>query len=339
VTGLDLPRVTMRPSTRVAVGERVFALGAPRGLELSLSDGLVAALRRDKENGPARIQTTAPVSHGSSGGGLFDGHGQLIGIITFSAVDGQNLNFAHPTEWIEELTGGRAATASAATTHKWSVSTRPDSLRCELDTEATWALFSSGAEIVESSTVKALWAFYHMSGQTPQSVPQEGGGYPVEDMVLHDMNRAAEFVSFVPANQPKPERVVYFTVDDDDKFRVTILQPFDFHGQLRVRSESGTCRAWQAPVQVVAEVVGKPANDQARCERGEVASCVSLAAATETKDRVSALKWFMKGCESADVKSAKAGADSCERAARLCDQLGFKNRALELRTRQKKLLE
>ena len=49
------------------------------------------------------LQTTAPVSPGSSGGGLFDAQARLIGIMTFTATGGQNLNFAHPTEWIEAL--------------------------------------------------------------------------------------------------------------------------------------------------------------------------------------------------------------------------------------------
>lgn len=335
VAGLDLPRVSLRGSVHVAVGERVFVLGAPRGLELTLSDGLVSALRREKENGPARIQTTAPVSPGSSGGGLFDNHGQLIGIITFSA-EGQNLNFAHPTEWIEELSGQRAgAKAAAPHPHKYSVATRPDWLRCSLDTEATWALFSGGAEILESKTVKAGWDFYRLDSQTPQSVPQAGGGFPTEDLVLHDLNRTAEYVSFVPANERDPERLVYFSVDDDDKFRVLILAPFDFHGQLRVRSESGTCKDPRATPQITVMLAPpKGVTPEERCQTGELGSCVTLANNSEPHDRVDALKWLMKGCEGA---SQKDGAPVCERAAKLCDGMGYATRAAELRTRGKSL--
>jgi hypothetical protein len=336
VAGLDLPRVSLRASAHVAVGERVFVLGAPRGLELTLSDGLVSALRREKDNGPARIQTTAPVSPGSSGGGLFDNHGQLIGIITFSA-EGQNLNFAHPTEWIEELTGQRGTKALAERPHKYNVSIRPERLRCALDTEATWALFSGGAEIVESRSVTAGWDFYRLDSQTPQSVPQWGGGFPTEELVLHDLNRAAEFVSFVPANEPKPDRIVYFTVDDEDRFRVTILAPFDFHGQLRVRAESGPCKTPQMSPQIsVMLAPPKGATPEQRCNTGEVGSCVTLANLAEPHDRVSALKWLMKGCEGA---TQKEGVPVCERAAKLCDGLGFSNRAAELRTRGKDLAE
>jgi hypothetical protein len=78
--------------TPTAVGDRVYAIGAPRGLELTMSDGLISAIR------PGLIQTTAPISPGSSGGGLFDQHGRLIGITTSSLREGQNLNFAVPID-------------------------------------------------------------------------------------------------------------------------------------------------------------------------------------------------------------------------------------------------
>jgi Flp pilus assembly protein TadD len=92
----------VRTSATLAVGERVFALGAPEGLELTMSEGLVSGLR-DYENGHL-IQTSAPISPGSSGGGLFDAQGRLVGITTFFLKEGQNLNFALPGEWLQALT-------------------------------------------------------------------------------------------------------------------------------------------------------------------------------------------------------------------------------------------
>lgn len=93
--------VAMRASSSLVVGERVYAIGAPEGLELTLSEGVVSGLR--DFGGGRVIQTSAPISPGSSGGGLFDAQGQLIGITTFSMKEGQNLNFALPTEWVEAL--------------------------------------------------------------------------------------------------------------------------------------------------------------------------------------------------------------------------------------------
>jgi peptidoglycan hydrolase-like protein with peptidoglycan-binding domain len=92
-----LPKwVRVRPYADVKVGERVFTIGAPRGLELSLTEGIVSSKRTLDD--VRLIQTSAPISPGSSGGGLFDAHGHLIGITTFMLKDAQNLNFAIAAE-------------------------------------------------------------------------------------------------------------------------------------------------------------------------------------------------------------------------------------------------
>ena len=90
-----------RSSSSLAVGERVYAIGAPEGLELTLSEGVISGLR--ESGGGCVIQTSAAISPGSSVGGLSDTEGRLIGITTFSLKEGQNLNFALPTEWVQTL--------------------------------------------------------------------------------------------------------------------------------------------------------------------------------------------------------------------------------------------
>ena len=90
-------------SSRLKVGEPVYAVGAPRGLELSLSDGIVSQLR----GGTLQIiQTTAAISPGSSGGGLFDAEGRLVGFTTLKIKGAQALNFAIPVEWASEISAG-----------------------------------------------------------------------------------------------------------------------------------------------------------------------------------------------------------------------------------------
>ncbi len=85
----------------VRVGAAVFAVGAPKGLELTLSNGIVSQLRDDGQT--QFIQTTAAISPGSSGGGLFDSQGRLLGLTTFMWKDGQSLNFAVPAGYIASL--------------------------------------------------------------------------------------------------------------------------------------------------------------------------------------------------------------------------------------------
>lgn len=100
------------------VGSRVYAVGAPQGLELTLSEGIVSGLR--EVPGGRFIQTTAPISPGSSGGGLFDENGALVGLTTFYVSEGQNLNFALPVEWLRELpTRHKAQTPAEDSTVRW----------------------------------------------------------------------------------------------------------------------------------------------------------------------------------------------------------------------------
>lgn len=99
-TGISAKPATLGQAANLRVGERVYAIGAPKGLELSLSEGIVSQLRGGP---PPIIQTTVAISAGSSGGGLFNAEGELVGITTGFLEDSQNLNFALPVEWVDEL--------------------------------------------------------------------------------------------------------------------------------------------------------------------------------------------------------------------------------------------
>ncbi len=109
---LDLEPVSIRSSSALETGESVYAIGAPEGLELTFSQGVISALR--ETGGVHMVQTSAPTSPGSSGGGLFDAEGNLVGITTFQLRQGQSLNFAMPGEWISDLVAHSNNTAGAA---------------------------------------------------------------------------------------------------------------------------------------------------------------------------------------------------------------------------------
>ena len=98
VDGLWGIAATVRRYDTLEVGEDVYGLGAPRGLDLSLSDGLVSQLR--EVDGQRVIQTNAAISPGSSGGGLFDGEGNLIGILASKISDKstEGIGFAIPAD-------------------------------------------------------------------------------------------------------------------------------------------------------------------------------------------------------------------------------------------------
>lgn len=101
VTGLAANPVNIGSVSTLRTGQKVYAIGAPHGLELTISDGIVSSLRETPTG--TYIQTTAPISPGSSGGGLFSAAGQLVGVVTFQHRFGQNLNFAVPADWIGEM--------------------------------------------------------------------------------------------------------------------------------------------------------------------------------------------------------------------------------------------
>lgn len=140
---LTVPNLPIQPIERsstqqLRVGQRVFAIGAPLGLDLTLSEGLISSLRFLE--GAQYIQTSAAISHGSSGGGLFDDNGRLVGVTTFYLKDSQSLNFALPVDWIAELpmrANGEVLPPLAKESNSTSLNTAPPSLS-SLDISNEW---------------------------------------------------------------------------------------------------------------------------------------------------------------------------------------------------------
>ncbi len=98
--------IRLGSANSMSIGEEVYALGAPHGLELSLSRGIVSQLWKEAgdESAP-EIQTDVAISGGSSGGALLDSTGKLVGITTYKYTedDAEGLTFALPVEWVLEL--------------------------------------------------------------------------------------------------------------------------------------------------------------------------------------------------------------------------------------------
>jgi tetratricopeptide (TPR) repeat protein len=170
VPGLKAPSVKLGSTKGLKVGDRVYAIGAPKGLELTLSEGIVSSLRPIA--GGQYIQTTAAISPGSSGGGLFDRDGRLLGLVSFYMAEGQNLNFALPVEWIVELPKRQMATTTKTekTTVDWL------NRAIALDEKEDWAglekhaLAWSKAEPKNSLAWFSLSIAYRQNGQTTKAI-------------------------------------------------------------------------------------------------------------------------------------------------------------------------
>ena len=100
------------------VGEEIAAIGNPKGLEGTLSKRIISGLREDEDD--VVYQITAPISPGSSGGPILDEHGNVLGVSTFYVSGGQNLNFAVPAGYVQNLLDSPKTAALSETTGKKS---------------------------------------------------------------------------------------------------------------------------------------------------------------------------------------------------------------------------
>lgn len=94
----------------VVRGQKVVAIGSPLGLMNTFSEGIISGFRKSKKCD--FIQTTAPMSPGSSGGALLNMYGELIGIASAGFVEGQNINLAVPSKYILDMLGEKSTLIS-----------------------------------------------------------------------------------------------------------------------------------------------------------------------------------------------------------------------------------
>lgn len=104
VDGMGAAPARLRQGPAPRVGEPVFAVGNPLGFGLAVSAGLVAAAEQTQPY--PYLVSTAPQSPGSSGGGLFDREGRLVGVTRAILGTGQNLNMAMSAAGVAALLAG-----------------------------------------------------------------------------------------------------------------------------------------------------------------------------------------------------------------------------------------
>ena len=102
VSASGVQPLPLSDSDTVEIGDTVYVAGNPKGyFEGTFSDGIISAIRGDSTS--KRLQMTAPVSSGSSGGPVLNSSGEVIGVSFATFRGGQNLNFAMPSNYLKEL--------------------------------------------------------------------------------------------------------------------------------------------------------------------------------------------------------------------------------------------
>ena len=98
--------VILGDSDGLAVGEPVFAIGSPLGLERTVTQGIISTKTREFE-GELYLQTTAQINPGNSGGPLFNMRGEVVGVTNMKITFGEGLGFAIPVEIVKYVLNHR----------------------------------------------------------------------------------------------------------------------------------------------------------------------------------------------------------------------------------------
>ncbi|MGH9473658.1 MAG: S1C family serine protease [Terriglobales bacterium] len=198
VQGTGLRTLDLGNSGDVQVGEEVVAIGNPLSLESTVSSGIISGLREDPSLGGRLLQITAPISHGSSGGPLFDLHGRVIGITTAYLSGGESLNFAIPIDDLKPLL--RRVSAQAAPLPGGASQVEPASRRMGVPRETA----AGGCAILGAEHTAEFCAGYTsgrtaglIDGASAASTPLRPSGKPslyVDATVSDDDSVGATFV-------------------------------------------------------------------------------------------------------------------------------------------------
>jgi len=110
IDGREFVPAPLERDERLEIGQPVFAIGNPLGLERTLTQGVISTPRRSM-GGRTYIQTDTPINPGNSGGPLFNTRGEVIGITNMKLMFGENMGFAIPARYVKDFLRNREAFA------------------------------------------------------------------------------------------------------------------------------------------------------------------------------------------------------------------------------------
>jgi|TARA_B110000967_G_C18831445_1_gene534322 hypothetical protein len=187
---LSVPTLTAQPLAisnieKPEIGEKIYAIGSPKGLSGTISEGIVSGIR-SLEN-KSLIQITAPISPGSSGGPVINNKGEVIGVAVGTLTSGQNLNFAIPVNLLNDLIN--KGTKSIISLNISKGTTRPKTSKDEINVKDGVIIrkieaenWTSGARVSFSiknnlphtiSNIKLLFLLYDNTGTIVDYIERE----------------------------------------------------------------------------------------------------------------------------------------------------------------------
>ena len=110
------PSLSLGESKILEIGEEIYAVGNPRGLEGTFSQGIISSIRQLE--GGSLVQITAPISPGSSGGPVLNNKAEVVGVTVATYKGGQNLNFAIPSQYLKDLLAKKGSPKPIQTSSK-----------------------------------------------------------------------------------------------------------------------------------------------------------------------------------------------------------------------------
>ena len=161
---IDIPAGRAAPvvvaGAAASIADRIFVVGSPMGLEQTVSEGIISAVR-EIPGGAKVLQLTAPISRGSSGGPVVNRQGQVVGIVTFQATQGQNLNFAISIDALDML----STEASELSIAEWTIrnSTQGPALAA--------ALCSNGSKLAIRGEYEEALTYFREAAETNPEDP------------------------------------------------------------------------------------------------------------------------------------------------------------------------
>lgn len=342
--GLRVAPPRRRGFGNLRVGETVFALGTPKGLEQTFSQGIVSALRPKPPPNTLPVQHTAQIARGSSGGGLFDDRGRLVGINTsyYLGIEKDSYgdtSMAVPVDWVEELlrakrqiVDGGQRPLSPVEASTFSAVRRPINLRCSLQVRRRYAPDMAGelTQLIDESKISGEIFLLNFRSETPTVVEGKLGDADRYEVVLSAIDTEAGIAQF-SGSRTKPVITVFFASDGSVLYVVSEIGRL--RGSLRKDVTFGFCEGFELPVPQKKEVFDEASSGiarlgiQDRCSKRDGEACLSLAKAalSEAQEGEAAVQ-ARKACE-ADV------AEGCSIAMGLYERVGNVRVARDMRFR------